>query len=141
MSEYKFVLFLIIGLVFLLIHLFNTKTGNSQVEQYDGFGTITRINMNERGRTWYYVNIDINGQVYSAQTDTYQKVPNDVDKGDMVSVKYRFTKNGSVRCYITQYGFERVIQDNQNKKPIMLYISIVCFLIFAFMFIKTLLKF
>ncbi len=141
MSEYKFVLFLIIGIIFLLIHLFDVKTDNFQFEQYDGFGTITRINMNERGRTWYYVDININGQVYSAQTDAYKIVPKGVDKGDTVSVKYHFTKNGFVRCYITQDGFERVIQENQNKTPIMLYIAIICFTVFAFMFVKILLNF
>ena len=137
MSEYKFVLFLVIAIIFLLIHLFNIKNNNEQVEQYDGFGMITRINMNEIGCTWYYVDININGKIYSAQTDSYQTVPDDVKKGDLVSVKYRFTKNGLVRCYITQDGFERVIQEDRNRKPVMLYAAGVCFLIFLIMLIKS----
>ena len=141
MSEYKFILFLVIAVIFLLIHLFIVKLNSSeQIEQYDGFGMITRINMNERGRTWYYVDININGKIYSAQTDPYQTVLDDVKKGDLVSVKYRFTKKGLVRCYITQDGFKRVIQEGRNRKPVMLYAAGVCFLIFLFMLIKTLLK-
>lgn len=140
MSEYKYILFLVIAVIFLLIHLFNAKNSSTQTEQFDGVGIITRINMNERGRTWYYVDINIDGKICSAQTDTYKNTK-DVKKGDTVSVKYRFTKNGSVRCYITQDGFERVIQDEQDKRPVMLYIAIACFLIFLFLSIKTLLKF
>ena len=45
MSEYKFVLFLVIAIIFLLIHLFNVKNNNEQVEEYDGIGMITRINI------------------------------------------------------------------------------------------------
>lgn len=140
MSEYKYILFLVIALIFLLIHLFNVKNNSIQTEQFDGVGTITRINMNERGRTWYYVDIYIDGEICSAQTDTYKKTE-DVKKGDTVSVKYRYTKNGSVRCYIAQDGFERVIQEEQNKKPVMLYVAIACFLLFLVSLIKTLLKF
>lgn len=139
-NKYKFVLFLVIGAVFLLIYLFNERVDNNKVEQHDGYGTITRILPDENGRTWYYVDINIDGRIYSAQTDTYQRVPDDVDEGDVVSVKYRFAKDGAVLCYITQDGFERVIRDERNKKPIMLYLSIACFLIFLFMLIKTLLK-
>lgn len=141
MSEYKFLIFLVIAVIFLMIHLFSVWLNKDSYEYFDGTGTITRINMDDYGDTWFYIDINVGGTVYSTQSDTYRKKPDNIKKGDVVKIKYCYIKGNDVRCYITQDGFERVIQENQNKKPIMLYIAIVCFLIFAFMLVKTLLKF
>lgn len=137
MSEYKFVLFLVIAVIFFVIHMITSKPGEIRNEQFDGVGVISRINANDSGRTWYYVDININGNIFSAQTDTYNRVPDDVKKGDVVSVKYHFTQKGKVRCYITQSGFERIIQENADRKPVLLYAALVSFLLFLFMLVKT----
>jgi len=134
-SEYGFVLFLIFGIIFLLMYLFTKWLNKTQYEEFDGIGTITRINTTENCNIGLYVDIDINGQMCSAQTDTYRKIPKNTAKGDVVSVKYYFTKKGSARCYITQKGFERVAQENKKHRPVLLCVSLVCFLISLFMLI------
>lgn len=68
-------------------------------------------------------------------------MPNDTKIGDQVNVVYRYTKSGDIRCYINQEGFKRIIQDKYNtQKPVILYIAIFLFAIFAIMLIKYIFK-
>lgn len=140
-GEFKFVIFLILALAFFIIYVITNKGSSKKSETYDGMGTITRINMNDRGDTWYYVDINVNGTIHSAQTDSYVEMPNDTKIGDQVNVVYRYTKSGDIRCYINQEGFKRIIQDKYNtQKPVILYIAIFLFAIFAIMLIKYIFK-
>lgn len=138
MSQYKFVLFLVVSLVFFIIHRISFKPHKVQRQQFDAVGTITRINDNDYGRQWYYVDIVINGEVCSAQTDTYVSVPADTKIGDRVSVRYRYTDHNKVRCYITQEGFQRVISDDVKDTRFFLYSAVVSLAIFLVMLVKML---
>lgn len=138
MSEYKFIIFLFIAIVFLCFHFVSIRSNRNTVEQINGVGTISRILSDDSGYTWYYINININGAEHTAQTDTYRVVPDEIKVGDEVCVRWRYTKNGKVRCYITEDRFERVIQENEKSRPISLYISLFFFAIFIVLLVKSL---
>lgn len=139
MSEYKFVLFLIIALFFLFLHRMTVKTKGFEPQYHDGVGRIERVVHDDSGYPWYYVNININGDPCTAKSDTYRSVPEDAGAGDPVRVRYYYTKNDRLRCIITEPGYERFIQEDQPGKPVLLYISIACFGLFLLLLIQKIL--
>ena len=135
-NDYKFILFLIIGIIFFAIYLFGRKIDNYNPETQAAIGVIDRINQNDSGDSWHYVRLLIDGKEYRAKTDTYRRSPKDVAIGDTVNVQYRHIANGQVACYINQQGFERVIGSSGQGKPISLYCAMAFFAMFVFFAIK-----
>lgn len=114
----KFIIFFVLALITYLIYIFSKRTekGIKEIKekQKTGKGKITRINYNDRGRPWFYVELEIDGKKYEAQTETYVSKPEETDKGDIVNIKYYFTKNGTPRCTIIDKGFESLVYSNDN---------------------------
>lgn len=138
-SEYKFILVLVVSLIFFIVHFYSGKISRRQIEYLPAIGVITRINTDDDGNSWFYIDLNINGSTYTAQTDRYSVIPRDTAKGDTVQVKYHYTKNNKVLCYIEQSGFERVASFDTSNKPYFLYIAIALFVLFLLMLFKFIL--
>lgn len=135
-SEYKFVLFFVLAVIFFGIHLISRKVANYNPETFPAVGIIERINQNDAGDTWYYIRLIVNGKEMTAKTDNYHRTPQDASIGDTVNVRYNYIAGGDVACYIDQQGFERVISNAEEGKPILMYCALAFLAIFAFFLVK-----
>lgn len=104
-------------------------------KEFNAVGIIKRINDDELGNVWFYVDININGIVYSAQTDKYRSIPVNTAIGDYVQVVYRFIDEKMIRCYIVQSGFERIIRDDVKINPLVIIGGLLSFLIIVLLLI------
>lgn len=138
-SEYKFVLFLVLAIIFLVIYLFGRKAENYNPETFPAVGVIERINQNDAGDTWYYIKLIVDGKEVTAKTDSYQRTPESTRIGDTVNIRYNFMAGGDVACYIDQQGFERVIGSGGERKPVTLYCALAFLALFIFFLVKHLL--
>ncbi len=141
-EQYKLLISLIIAIIFLVSHILTYNRVEEKPKEFNGIGRITRINQNDLGDSWFYVDIVIDGVVHSAKTDSYVLKPEDLEIGNEVNVVYRYTKNGNIRCYINDVGFKRVIEDDVSKKtPVLLFISLAFFALSVLIFLKSIISF
>lgn len=122
MESMKILILLAIALIIYIIYVISKKSDekyNKKLKESEiqSVGKITRINLNERGRTWYYIEFEKDGMTHTAQTSSLKKVPDDIQIGDEVNIKYHFTKGGKrALCRIIDDGFESVVNYDDIEK-------------------------